>query len=233
MWTFWAKFEEFSKQASQRFQTGGYGIREFKIGFLGNGVLSGKHQGRKDLDWNMGRVEEREVRCCENWSPFMCVHCVCLIRFTENFQLWVLNFTIIRSWHWYWIPDMNPKLGSKKYTCFFSLSRQYKSVSFKQSLNLGMMVVILGFTFEIFWFLPCWSLMDGLHTIVVFSTVSIKSAIFPFCYKEQKYKFQHEFRAQGQISSSRSQNKSLVAFVFSLYRLHLLGLGYMSLKMAE
>jgi hypothetical protein len=55
---------------------------------------------------------------------------------------------------------------------------------------------------------------------------------FHFVTKEQKYKFQHEFRAQGQISSSRSQNKSLVAFVFSLYRLHLLGLGYMSLKMA-
>jgi len=136
--------------------------------------------------WEGWRRERLD--CCENWSPFMCVHCVCLIRFTENFQLCVLNFTIVSSWHWYWIPDMNPKLGSKKYMCFFSLSRQYKSVSFKQNLNLGMTVVIIGFTFGIFGFLPCWSLMDGLHTIIVFSTVSIRSAIFPFCYKRAEVK---------------------------------------------
>jgi hypothetical protein len=70
-------------------------------------------------------------------------------------------------------------------------------------------------------------------TQLLYFPLSVSNLQFShFIAKEQKYKFQLEFRAQGQISSSRSQNKSLVAFVFSLYRLHLLGLGYMSLKMA-
>jgi hypothetical protein len=42
--------KNFQSKHPRDLQTEGYGIREFKIGFLGNGVLSGKHQGRKDLD---------------------------------------------------------------------------------------------------------------------------------------------------------------------------------------
>jgi hypothetical protein len=119
MWTFWANFEEFSKQVSQRFQTGGYGIREFKIGFLGNGVLSGKHQGRRDLDWNMGRVEEREVRCCENWSPFyVCALCLSDKIYWEfsalGFELHNRQLTtlVLNSWH-------ESKVGFKEIHVFF------------------------------------------------------------------------------------------------------------------